>query len=73
MKVKEIYEYLDSISPFSLQEEWDNSGLNVGDFNQKVEKIFELKCLNKISYKNIRISRNNIKRSWTISNSRSRR
>ena len=40
MKVKEIYEYLDSISPFSLQEEWDNSGLNVGDFNQKVEKIY---------------------------------
>jgi dinuclear metal center YbgI/SA1388 family protein len=53
MRVKEIYEYLDSISPFSLQEEWDNSGLNIGDFNQKIEKIYisldiDEKVINKI-------------------------
>ena len=40
MRVKEILSLLDEISPFSLQESWDNSGLQVGSFNQKIEKIF---------------------------------
>jgi len=40
LRVKEIYEILDRISPFEFQEEWDNSGLQLGDFNQEVEKIF---------------------------------
>jgi len=40
MKLKTIYDYLNELSPFSLQEEWDNSGLNVGDFDKKIEKIY---------------------------------
>ena len=39
MKISEIYKFLDELSPFELQEAWDNSGLLLGDFNQDVEKI----------------------------------
>ncbi|ABB43725.1 Protein of unknown function DUF34 [Sulfurimonas denitrificans DSM 1251] len=39
MKISQIYDFLDSLSPFELQEKWDNSGLLVGDFNQDVKKI----------------------------------
>ncbi|MDK9693262.1 MAG: Nif3-like dinuclear metal center hexameric protein [Sulfurimonas sp.] len=39
MKLSEIYEFLDSLSPFELQEKWDNSGLLLGDFNQDIQKI----------------------------------
>ncbi|MEA1955679.1 MAG: Nif3-like dinuclear metal center hexameric protein [Campylobacterota bacterium] len=39
MKLLEIYEYLDKLSPFELQEKWDNSGLIVGDFEQDIKKI----------------------------------
>ena len=39
MKTQEIYNLLNSISPFELQEGWDNSGLIVGDFNREVEHI----------------------------------
>jgi dinuclear metal center YbgI/SA1388 family protein len=39
MKLSQIYAFLDSLSPFELQEKWDNSGLLVGDFNQDVKKI----------------------------------
>jgi dinuclear metal center YbgI/SA1388 family protein len=40
MKVKKIYKFLNELSPFSLQESWDNSGLLVGDWNNKVDKIY---------------------------------
>jgi len=40
MKIKKIYSFLNEISPFSLQEEWDNSGLLVGNFEDEVEKIY---------------------------------
>ncbi len=40
MKIRTIYDVLDEISTFSLQEEWDNSGLNVGDYDAKVNKIY---------------------------------
>jgi len=30
MKLQTIYDYLNEISPFELQEEWDNSGINIG-------------------------------------------
>jgi len=40
MKLKTIYDYLNELSPFYLQEEWDNSGLNVGDFDNDIEKIY---------------------------------
>jgi GTP cyclohydrolase I len=39
MKILEIYKFLDSLSPFELQEGWDNSGLLIGDFSQDVSKI----------------------------------
>ena len=39
MKIKEIYDLLNEISPFELQESWDNSGLLVGGFDQSVKQI----------------------------------
>ncbi len=39
MKLKDIYNALDEISPFELQEKWDNSGLIVGDLNREVSQI----------------------------------
>jgi len=40
MKLKKIYDFLNEISPFELQEEWDNSGLLVGSFDNDIEKIY---------------------------------
>lgn len=37
--VEKIYNYIDSIAPFNTQEEWDNSGLLVGEKNAEVSKI----------------------------------
>ena len=37
--IKDIYNFIDSFAPFNTQEEWDNSGLLVGDKNAKVTKI----------------------------------
>lgn len=37
--VKDIYDFLNEIAPFSLQESYDNSGMLVGDFNNKVSKV----------------------------------
>ena len=39
MKLQEIYNHLDIISPFELQEKWDNSGLIVGDMRREVSQI----------------------------------
>jgi len=39
MKISEIYKYLDELSPFEIQEPWDNSGLLVGDFSHDISKI----------------------------------
>lgn len=38
MTVREIYNYIDSFSPFKTQASWDNSGLLVGDFSSEVKK-----------------------------------
>lgn len=40
MKVKELYSLLDELSPFELQEKWDNSGLLVGSMDDEFEKVF---------------------------------
>lgn len=40
LKVREIYEYLDSLSPFDLQESWDNSGLNIGSLESDISEIY---------------------------------
>lgn len=37
--VSEIYTYIDSFAPFSIQEKWDNSGLLTGSMNKKVSKV----------------------------------
>ncbi len=39
MKLQEIYKELDKISPFELQEKWDNSGILIGDRDTKIDKI----------------------------------
>lgn len=40
MKVQEIYNYLNSVSPFEFQEKWDNSGLLVGSFDDEIEQVY---------------------------------
>ena len=37
--VKDIFEFIDSLAPFSTQCDWDNSGMLVGDRNKTVKKI----------------------------------
>jgi dinuclear metal center YbgI/SA1388 family protein len=39
MQIKEIYDYLDKISPFCTQEKWDNSGLIVGNMEDNFDQI----------------------------------
>lgn len=41
--ISEIYNYINSVAPFSTQEKWDNSGLLTGNMNRKVSKA--LVCL----------------------------
>lgn len=37
--VKDVFDYIDKIAPFSAQCEWDNSGLLVGESDKAVKKI----------------------------------
>ena len=37
--VRDIYNFIDSFAPFNIQEEWDNSGLLVGDEYAQVNKM----------------------------------
>lgn len=39
MQVEQIYNFLDSVAPFANQEEWDNSGLQVGVQKQPIHRI----------------------------------
>ena len=53
MKIRNIYNYLDSLSPFSLQEKWDNSGLIVGNMDDSFDAIYisldlDLKMIKKV-------------------------
>ncbi len=61
MKIKDIYKFLDELSPFSLQEKWDNSGLLIGDMNNKIKKIYlsidlDLDLLDKIEENSLLIT-----------------
>lgn len=56
MTVKDIYDFLDSIAPFSSQADWDNSGLIVGDYNAPVKKT--VICLD-VTEKEISFAKNN--------------
>ena len=40
MKIGEVYKILDDISPFELQDKWDNSGLQLGSMEDEFEKIY---------------------------------
>ena len=40
MKIQNIYNFLNKLSPFSYQEKWDNAGLIVGSFDDEIEKIY---------------------------------
>jgi dinuclear metal center YbgI/SA1388 family protein len=40
VQIKDIYNYLDTLSPFELQEKWDNSGLIVGNMEDRFEDIY---------------------------------
>ncbi len=40
MKVGDIYNYLDQVSSFSLQEKWDNSGLIVGNMDDGFSCVY---------------------------------
>ncbi|MEA3315410.1 MAG: Nif3-like dinuclear metal center hexameric protein [Campylobacterota bacterium] len=53
MKIKNIYNYLNSISPFDTQEKWDNSGLIIGNMKDKFKNIYisldlDLKTIKKV-------------------------
>lgn len=37
--VKNIYDYINSVAPFDLQEEWDNAGFLTGDFRKEVKRV----------------------------------
>ncbi|MCX6053258.1 MAG: Nif3-like dinuclear metal center hexameric protein [Campylobacterales bacterium] len=39
MKLLEIYKFLNELSPFELQESWDNSGLLIGDFEEEIATV----------------------------------
>jgi dinuclear metal center YbgI/SA1388 family protein len=40
LRLSEYLEILNSISPFELQEKWDNSGLQVGDLRQTIDRVY---------------------------------
>ena len=40
MKVQDIYSFLDQLSPFELQEKWDNSGLIVGSMEDNIKNVY---------------------------------
>jgi len=39
MKIAQIYEFLNQLSPFELQESWDNSGLLIGNFEEEFSSV----------------------------------
>lgn len=48
--VKNIYDYINTISPFDMQEEWDNSGFLIGDFRKEVKNaVVALDCTNEVA------------------------
>ena len=40
MKLQEIYDVLNKISPFELQEKWDNSGILVGSPDDEIKNVY---------------------------------
>lgn len=49
MKVKDFTNYLEQLAPLTYQEEYDNSGLIIGDFNMEVKGVLiTLDCNDKV-------------------------
>lgn len=47
--VKNIYDYINTISPFDTQEDWDNSGFLIGNFRKEVRNaVIALDCTNEV-------------------------
>ncbi|ELT5815682.1 Nif3-like dinuclear metal center hexameric protein, partial [Campylobacter jejuni] len=40
MKLSEIYNFLDQLSPFDIQESWDNSGMLLGDRDSEISTVY---------------------------------
>lgn len=40
MRLGEVYNFLDELSPFSTQASWDNSGLQIGMLDDEVKQIY---------------------------------
>jgi GTP cyclohydrolase I len=40
LQIKDIYTFLDKLSPFDLQEKWDNAGLLVGSLDDEIKKVY---------------------------------
>ncbi|ECJ8768846.1 Nif3-like dinuclear metal center hexameric protein, partial [Campylobacter jejuni] len=40
MKLSEIYNFLDQLSPFNIQESWDNSGILLGDKDSEISTVY---------------------------------
>jgi len=40
MLLHKVYDFLDTLSPFCIQESWDNSGLLVGEMNDDVYRVY---------------------------------
>ena len=40
MKLKNIIDILDKISPFELQDDWDSSGFSIGNLEDEIENIY---------------------------------
>lgn len=57
MKVRDLLNHIDTFAPFSLAEEWDNSGLQVGNYNAEVNKVAV--CLDALPEAVINASENN--------------
>ena len=38
--LKDIFDTLDRMAPFSIAQDWDNSGLQIGTFSKEIKKIF---------------------------------
>ena len=59
MKVKDVINYLDSIAPVKIQEEYDNSGLIIGDKEEEVSGILVcLDCIESIIDEAIKLNCN---------------
>ena len=53
MQISEIYNFLNDLSPFELQEKWDNSGLIVGSMDDVFDNVYisldiDLETVNKM-------------------------